>query len=50
MRVALVYAELWNIVDQFTVSPVLRETLENFLNFRAKALKNVDHDVAQFIT
>ena len=47
---ALTYVELWNKRNRINVSQKLRETLENFLKFKEKQLKDVDHHTAHLVT
>ena len=50
IRMALTYVELWNRKNKINVSPKLRETLENFLKFKQKHLRDIDHHAAHLIT
>lgn len=50
IRMALTYVELWNRRNRITVSPRLRETLEKFLKFKQKHLRDIDHHAAHFLT
>ena len=50
IRMALTYVELWNRKNRIVVSEKLRETLENFLKYKQKHLRDTDHHAAHLLT
>ncbi|KAL5006683.1 hypothetical protein ScPMuIL_015489 [Solemya velum] len=50
IRTALVYVEYWNLSPLMEVSQKVRKTLENFMSYAERELKNVDYHSAQFIS
>jgi hypothetical protein len=50
VRMNLVYVEFWNTGDKMAVSPQVRQTMQNFINFKAKELRDVDHHSTHLIT
>ncbi|KAL3832018.1 hypothetical protein ACJMK2_023700, partial [Sinanodonta woodiana] len=50
IRTILTYVEIWNQEDRMPVSNELRKNLINFLQYKTRHLKDVDHHTAHFIT
>ncbi|KAI0211212.1 Disintegrin and metalloproteinase domain-containing protein 12 [Lamellibrachia satsuma] len=50
VRISLVHLDVWNVIDRFYISPLVRETLDNFMAYSQETVSQMKPPVAQLLT